>query len=280
MNIQAYLQSGILEAYVLGALPATEAQEVAATIARYPELQAEVQAIEEAVLEYARASAEAPPPALMQKVWTALQADSSAGQKDIATATPAATSKRIPLPQQPANRKATIRWAQAAVWIGLVGSLVLNVVQAARTSQLSKEGARLAAALERAEAAQQQTAAEYAALQKVSMSPGAVRVEMKALKPGAAAGGTVLYQPNAATAYLALHDLPAPPAGRQYQLWIIKEGAPVDIGMVPLEQHAGTMMRAPKEVRGAEAFAVSLEPVGGSASPTADQILMLGSVKS
>ncbi len=281
MNVSAYIQSGNLEAYVLGALSAAEAREAADLVARYPELQAEVAAIEETIMRYARTGTAQPPAELMAKVWEALQQDAQQRPAGQVVDAPHALPRRIPLSAPTAGaRRTSFRWAQAAVWIGLLGSLALNGVQTVRNTRLSRHYSQLQARVEGAQTSQQKTAAEYAALQAATMDPTAVRVVMKPAKAGGTGEGTVLYQPGAAKAYLALRDLPAPPSGKQYQLWIIREGKPVDIGMVPIGQQAGEMLQVPKEVRGAEAFAVSLEPAGGSTTPTADQILMLGAVES
>ena len=56
MNIKEYISSGILEAYVLGALSEEEQVQVVADIAAYPELAAEVAAIETTMQQFAEAT--------------------------------------------------------------------------------------------------------------------------------------------------------------------------------------------------------------------------------
>ncbi len=55
MNIQEFIESGQLDAFVLGMLPSKEAAEVAALIAQYPALKVEAEAIEAALHQYGAA---------------------------------------------------------------------------------------------------------------------------------------------------------------------------------------------------------------------------------
>lgn len=55
MNIEEFIESGQLDAYVLGMLPDDEAAEVAALIKQYPQLQQEAAAIEAALQQYGAA---------------------------------------------------------------------------------------------------------------------------------------------------------------------------------------------------------------------------------
>ena len=65
VDVKAYIESGILEAYVLDALSPSERVEVETHISQHPELAAEVAEIESAMQSYAEAHAETPP-AFMQ----------------------------------------------------------------------------------------------------------------------------------------------------------------------------------------------------------------------
>ncbi|GAA4879677.1 anti-sigma factor [Saccharopolyspora cebuensis] len=70
-------------------------------------------------------------------------------------------------------------------------------------------------------------------------------------------------------------DLPSPPPSRVYQLWFIGEGGPVSAGLLeadPGEQTSSVVAPLPP---GTQALAVTVEPAGGSAQPTADPVLTL-----
>jgi hypothetical protein len=70
-----------------------------------------------------------------------------------------------------------------------------------------------------------------------------------------------------------LDRLPAPPSGKQYQLWAIVEGKPVDAGTLDYQNKPQWGKSIPQRPA---AFAVTLEPVGGSVNPTLDQMYVVG----
>jgi anti-sigma-K factor RskA len=60
--------------------------------------------------------------------------------------------------------------------------------------------------------------------------------------------------------YLSALQLPQAPTGKQYQLWAIVDGKPVDAGMI---DSTGNILKM-KPFANAVAFAISLEDTGGS----------------
>ncbi|MGB3617133.1 MAG: anti-sigma factor, partial [Catalinimonas sp.] len=78
-------------------------------------------------------------------------------------------------------------------------------------------------------------------------------------------------------AYLQVVDLPVPPAGKQYQLWGIAGGQPVSMGVFNLPT-GGAELQAVAAVPNAQAYAVTLEPTGGSPTPTLDQMYVMGEI--
>ena len=71
-------------------------------------------------------------------------------------------------------------------------------------------------------------------------------------------------------------DLPSPVSGKQYQLWAIADGKPVDLGVLDKT----SKMTTPKAISLAkiQAFAITLEKDGGSPVPTMDQMYVVGSI--
>ena len=63
-NIKKYIESGILEAYVMGTTSPVESSEVEQLIAEFHEIREEIQAISEALKNYAQAHAIAPDPTI------------------------------------------------------------------------------------------------------------------------------------------------------------------------------------------------------------------------
>jgi len=75
------------------------------------------------------------------------------------------------------------------------------------------------------------------------------------------------------------HDLPAPPPGKNYQLWVIdpKNPQPISAGLVPSSTSGleRVDLMPVKAVGSPDAFAVSIEKAGGSQTPQG-QIVLLG----
>ncbi|WP_327041147.1 anti-sigma factor [Micromonospora ureilytica] len=90
------------------------------------------------------------------------------------------------------------------------------------------------------------------------------RVFERPLQPGGAA--TVVVSRDRDRGVVLLRDLPAPGAGRIYELWLIRGSEPRKVGQLAEGDRASTMLIGP--VADAGTFGVSNEPVGGSVTPT------------
>lgn len=74
---------------------------------------------------------------------------------------------------------------------------------------------------------------------------------------------------------VAVEDLPKIPQGKQYQLWAIVDGKPMNMGMIPLDT-VETGFFAVKTVDQPQAFAITLENKGGSENPTLEEMYVMG----
>jgi len=71
--------------------------------------------------------------------------------------------------------------------------------------------------------------------------------------------------------------MPIAPKGKQYQLWAMVDGQPVNAGVFPLDVKVdGTskMLDIPK----AQAFAITLEDEGGKDVPTLSELCVMGGI--
>jgi hypothetical protein len=69
--------------------------------------------------------------------------------------------------------------------------------------------------------------------------------------------------------------MPVNDKDHQYQLWALVAGKPVDLGVFD-ENPDSTNMKEMKSIASADNFAVTLEPRGGSPSPTMDEMMVIG----
>ena len=79
---------------------------------------------------------------------------------------------------------------------------------------------------------------------------------------------TVTISPSRDAAVVQMNGVPAPPPGKVYQMWLIpKDGsAPVSQGLMDAE--ALSKPAVVKGIDSAAALGITVEPTGGSASPT------------
>ncbi|NIG55933.1 anti-sigma factor [Chitinophaga sp. Cy-1792] len=85
---------------------------------------------------------------------------------------------------------------------------------------------------------------------------------------------TIYWDTTSHKVYLFQEKLPDAPAGKQYQLWAITEGNPVDAGLLD-NCHGLCKM---KDIGKAQAFAITLEHTGGNITPSTDQLYVMGKV--
>ncbi|MBV6645636.1 MAG: anti-sigma factor [Cyclobacteriaceae bacterium] len=75
--------------------------------------------------------------------------------------------------------------------------------------------------------------------------------------------------------YLFNSNLPVPPPGKQYQLWGLVDGRPLNAGLLTSKPDQVSLLKM-IAIRNASAYAITLEPLGGSATPTLDQMIVYG----
>lgn len=87
---------------------------------------------------------------------------------------------------------------------------------------------------------------------------------------------TVYWDTTSQDVYLMVNNMPQPAPDKAYQLWaILKDNpAPVDLGLIKASQEK--LLIKMKNVQNAAAFAITLEPAGGSAAPTTTPLVAKG----
>lgn len=277
----------MLEAYVLGALSPAERADVEAGIARYPEVAAEVASLEESLLALARRDAEQPPAGLEDRIWAAIQSSDPAAGQSVSSGTDTVdtssfTPTIIPL-SGGAERGRQLRWQQAAVWIALGASLLTNFLLWADRNRAERGSLVLQQRIDSLDHRQEQLLASLQGYEKeraILMNPDMKMVVMHSMKPGEPMAGMVFFDKQKGDTYLSLYHMPEPPKGRQYQLWVMQNGQPVDMGVIPADMVGGGVQKMLKTATGGEAFAISLEKEGGSPVPTMEEIRVMGKTSS
>lgn len=269
MDVKAYIESGVLEQYVLGALNESERRDVERYAASYPAIRQELDQIEQAMETYALMHGKTPPAGTLERILSKIDAGNMATNSGNGTST------------VPAQRG--FSWTKFLA-VGMTIKFVLTL------SGLLYVFFRNQALQDQVQVLQQQQVVAEAAYDSISNELSELQEEFIFLKdfdtrPIALNGlpvapeaqAAIYFNPNSQRVYLSNLNLPSPSAGKQYQLWAIKEGEnPVNMGVFNLPANGDAFIEFPLVV-GATTFAISLEDAGGVAQPTQDQIYVMGS---
>jgi anti-sigma-K factor RskA len=265
MDKASILQSGMLELYVAGALSAEEIQELEAAIALYPELQAEIALISEAVEQFAAKQSVKPPTKLRASVVDAVSALAVSEQP----------AKVIPL-QSGMSWKRYSLVASIGIGLGLLPSIWLY--QELRQTEQSLLENQKALAASRVEQSVIASKASY--LQKTIgeiSDTNVVRIPLGNVSKENVYFAAVYWNKASNRVVLDASQMPAAPTDKDYQLWAIVDGKPVSMGVFNPENMASTIAEMQNAIA-PQAFAVTIEPKGGNSAPTLTAMVVLGKV--
>ncbi len=234
MNTQEYISSGIAESYVLGLASLEERSEFEQMCLQYPEVLAARTAFELALEKQAMDNAIAPSAGLKNKILAELDS-------------PAA--KVIMMQPAPVKNLNWLKYAAAACVALLAGSIYLNVSLSNKNKSLQNN--------------YNNTVAELSDIKKdiqvLQSNPNVKMAAMGGLEASPKSFATVYWDTATHDVWLLANNLPAPPSDKQYQLWALLDGKPIDLGMLDYDLKQKKLLVRMKNATGAQAFAVTLE---------------------
>ena len=272
---EEYKSSGILELYVSGVLSEEESREVESMAKKYPEIKAEIEAIEAVMLKLSESETQTPGDKLFDKILEQINEEDA----ESPVIGDYEEDNIIPLhPFHDQQRRRYISLMAASVALFLLSS-VSNVYFFNKWKSTEKDYTAMQKSM--TSVAEQYKKASY---QINSMSDELASykgkdvkvVMLNPVKKGMEYKAVALWNPKMKSVELKIMNLPPAPAGKQYQLWAIDDsGKPVDAGMV---SDMGSM-EAMKSVPSALKFAITLENAGGSPTPTMAAMVVIGDVE-
>jgi anti-sigma-K factor RskA len=262
MNIQEIIESGIIELYVMNALPEDEAAQVEALAAEHPEIRMEIAQAETALQQYAEAHAIAPRPELKDSILEKIKEETRSSPQNEGIQNPVSAQPKGPLSIQP-----PWTWLAAAASVIAIVLFFQNLSQKKALSDCNAENTQL---VEKQKVVAQ---LEYKLdiLRRADTKP--IQLDGTGKTPNAKA--IVYWNAKEKVTLLAIQDLPEHAKGMQYQLWAIVDGKPVDAGVFVNDK---TLFQSMKGFEKASAFAVTLEQEGGSKEPTMENMAVIGTV--
>lgn len=270
MNLEEIKSSGLLEGYVLGMTTDEESRMVQDFCRKHPELEEEIRQIEASLLDLS--TTQTPPLRSNLK-------DKIASQLVFNEEKPEAAV--IPLNSSvPSNGNvnayrigiaASIALLLGCAWYIFALHNRINEIEN-RLADASASKTMLAVEMQ----AQKESMVKLAANFSIVSDPQMKSVPLSGMNSLTSHSAMVHWNPSTNEVYFNASALPPSPESKQYQLWAIVDGKPVDAGVIDL--HNGVAFQKMKLVAGAKAFAVTIENAGGSASPTLDTMCLLGNV--
>ena len=259
MDVKDYIASGILELYVAGQLSEKENLEVAAMAEKHPEVRAEIEEIEKAILELARASS------------PARAGDFESLRHRIQGSDPqVVTMEGVKTPWF-----SYMGWAASVVLaMGLLWMYNSNRELKEKIEAASGEKFRLEEQITNANTSLKETQRLFNALREQGIS--VVPLAGQEVSPSSYA--KVYWNKEEKTLYVDAQGLPEPPPGMVYQVWSLKLDplTPTSVGLLADFSSDSNRIFPLSNPNDSEAFGITLEPAGGSESPTLEQLYTLG----
>ena len=262
MEIKEYKESGILELYVYGLLDENQNIEVAQMGKKHKEINDEIVSIEKAIVNLSTSFS----PFLSVENFAKIKS-----KLDIKH------TKVIDLKSKN-NRLNYIGWAAAAVFLlGIGYQYNQQITFENDIVTLEKEKTKLNEVVVSAENKNKQTKEALAVVRDSKNT--VISLAGQAVAPTASA--KVYWNKETQVVYVDASGLPKPPEGMVYQVWSLKLKpalTPTSIGLLSDFTAENNKIFAVSKTGNAEAFGITLEPAGGSKSPTMEQLYTLGAV--
>ncbi len=274
MDIKAYIESGIIESYVLGLASPQEAAEVELLCTQYPAIKKAVDDFSNAIEKTGFENIVTPPAELKNKIMNALKDSADDENKTSATPVIQLSNEKI----ETAKIISIWKYAAVASVILLVASTALNFYFYNNYKTVSNQYQAL---LIQKNSLQANNDIYNARLKKYSESFSIIKnpdmevVEMKGTAGREDNLATIYWNIKTKDVFILANKMPKAPAGKQFQLWAIVNGTPVSAGVFGECNDALCKM---KNIPNAQAFAVTLEQQGGSPSPTLTEMYVIGNV--
>ena len=263
MDVKDYIASGILELYVAGKLSEKENLEVAAMAQKHAEVRTEIEAIENAILELTRAAAP----------------NTVADFQNIRDKITVPEPEVIPMTKPRSAWFTYVGWAASVLLaVGLLWMYNNNQDLRTQVEAATQEKLLLEEQIANANNSLEQTTELLNTIREKEIS--VISLAGQEVSPSSYA--KVYWNKSEEKVYIDAMGLPEPPPGMVYQVWSLKLNplTPTSVGLLEDFTSDENRIFALTNANESEAFGITLEPAGGSESPTLEQLYTLGVVSS
>lgn len=278
MDAQHYISSGLIEWYVSGMITQDETEELETAIQQFPEVAAAVDAYRYSMERYVLAQSITPRPHIRDNLFLYINNHNKPTENSLLLET---VTRQEPKTRPMENKKQSWKWVSTVAFLLLVGSLILNYVFFNRYREFKGYKDKYQSLLVSQNSILSKSRFYESRLLQMEESldflqePGVKRVQMPGTKAFPEAMATVFWNPQKTDVYLRVNNLPEPAADKQYQLWAIVDGKPIDMGVFEMGDSVKLLQKM-KTIGRVDMFAVTLEKKGGAVSPTLEQMYVAG----
>jgi len=264
MDTKKYIASGILELYVAGALSEKENQEVYDAMQQYPQISKEVVQIELAIVKLTASVT----PQNKTHAFEDIRNNINTKGKVI----------HIEQVSKKTNWFSYVGWAASvALLVGFLWTYNENEQLKDAIEVADIENAVLEEKIANANENIDKTNKLMVILRDKNIE--SITLGGQAISPESYA--KVYWNKKDDLAYIDVAGLPEPPSGKVYQVWSLTLDplTPTSMGILDEFLTDANKVFTMANANESQAFAITLEPEGGSESPTLEQLYVLGTVK-
>ncbi len=275
MDIKAYIESGVIENYVLGLASEEENAEINRLRVNYPDIDFAIDRFSTDLELQLNSSSVTPPAYIKERIFESLTFQNTFKGRYLYTE----KGDQLHTPVIPLKKHVfTWKWMAAASFLLLMISSVFNFLLYNRYSDKNDAYQALLSeknSLFAANKVYQVSQKEWELTSKMMSDPSMVLIRMKTTPGKNNKDATVFWDSKTKEVYLVANELPHPEMGKQFQLWAIVDGKPVDAGIV--DKNCTGICKMKNTTR-AQAFAITLEKQGGNPNPTMEQLMVMGTI--
>ncbi len=262
MDTTEMINSGKLELYVYGLINESETKEISELAKINPAINKEIHSIEKAILNLSSSFS----PVLSAENFERIKAKLELKNQEVIEMNP--KSKITPY----------LNWAATIVLVLGIGFQYFKLKENHTTiTTIQGEKSNLQKSVVDLQSKNKETAT---ALQVIRDTKNTV-VVLGGQKVAPTASAKIYWNKETATVYVDASGLPEPPKGKVYQIWSLQLSptlTPTSIGLLANFNGNTEKIFAVSGTKDAQAFGITLEPTGGSKTPTMDQLYTLGKV--
>jgi anti-sigma-K factor RskA len=272
VDIQAYITSGKLELFLLGELSERERAEVVSMAAQFPEIQQELDELEQAMFDIDNSIGVVPSAAVKTKIFDSLESEF----KVETTPSPGIA----PMEGKVVSLSPWKSFAVAASFVAVLASAAA-IFYASKFYEKEQQFTALLQDQSVMADNLNQVKLEYekkdSQLDKlVAGDFRLVKLKGENLNMQKDASVNLFWDQSAQEVFVAVNNLNELSDEYDYQLWAIGDQGPIGIGLV--NEGMKMTLQQMQAVAQAGAFAITIEPKGGSEEPTLDKLVVIGNV--